>query len=90
MMKAMQAVLSIARLGSFRAAALDLGLSATALSHMIRRLEADLGVRLFNRTTRSVALTEAGRGFVARRAGGCLRPWCWRFCAATLRCASIW
>ena len=60
----LEAVLSIARKGSFRAAAVDLGLSATALSHAIGKLEADLGVRLFNRTTRSVSLTEAGRVFV--------------------------
>lgn len=60
----LEAVLAIARKSSFRAAAVDLGLSATALSHAIGRLEADLGVRLFNRTTRSVSLTEAGRVFV--------------------------
>jgi DNA-binding transcriptional LysR family regulator len=60
----LEAVLSIARKGSFRAAAVDLGLSATALSHAIGKLEANLGVRLFNRTTRSVSLTEAGRLFV--------------------------
>jgi DNA-binding transcriptional LysR family regulator len=60
----LEAVLAIARGGSFRAAAVDLGLSATALSHAIGKLEADLGVRLFNRTTRSVSLTEAGRLFV--------------------------
>ncbi|KPF71394.1 LysR family transcriptional regulator [Bosea sp. AAP35] len=60
----LEAVLSIARKGSFRAAAVELGISATALSHAIGRLEADLGVRLFNRTTRSVSLTEAGRLFV--------------------------
>jgi DNA-binding transcriptional LysR family regulator len=65
-LKGLEAVLTIARRGSFRAAALDMGLSTTALSHTIGRLEASLGVRLFNRTTRSVALTEAGRDFVAR------------------------
>jgi DNA-binding transcriptional LysR family regulator len=65
-LKALEAVLAIARRGSFRAAALDLGLSTTALSHMIARLEASLGVRLFNRSTRSVALTDAGRDFTAR------------------------
>lgn len=65
-LKAIEAVLAIARRGSFRAAALDLGLSTTAVSHAVGRLEADLGVRLFNRTTRSVALTDAGRDFVAR------------------------
>jgi DNA-binding transcriptional LysR family regulator len=58
------AVLSIARLGSFRAAALELGLSTTALSNAIGKLERQLGVRLFNRTTRSVSLTDAGRNFV--------------------------
>lgn len=62
----LEAVLAIARKGSFRAAAVDLGLSATALSHAIGKLEANLGVRLFNRTTRSVSLTEAGRLFVAQ------------------------
>lgn len=58
------AVLAIARRGSFRAAALELGLSTTALSNAIAKLERQLGVRLFNRTTRSVALTDAGRKFV--------------------------
>ncbi len=62
----LEAVLAIARLGSFRAAALELGMSTTALSHRIGRLEAGLGVRLFNRTTRSVSLSDAGRDFVAR------------------------
>lgn len=60
------AVLAIGRKGSFRAAALDLGVSTTALSNTIARLESQLGVRLFNRTTRSVALTEAGRRFIAQ------------------------
>lgn len=60
------AVIAIARRGSFRAAALDLGMSSTALSNAIAKLEGQLGVRLFNRTTRSVALTNAGRRFVDR------------------------
>lgn len=58
------AVLAIARRGSFRAAAQELGLSTTALSNLIGKLERRLGVRLFNRTTRSVSLTDAGRTFV--------------------------
>ena len=62
----MEAVLAIARRGSFRAAAQELGLSTTALSNAIGKLERELGVRLFNRTTRSVALTDAGRTFVAQ------------------------
>jgi DNA-binding transcriptional LysR family regulator len=60
------AVIAVARRASFRQAAIDLGMSTTALSHMIARIEAELGVRLFNRTTRSVALTDAGRAFVDR------------------------
>lgn len=62
----LDAVLSIARLGSFRAAALDLGISTTALSNAIAKLEQRLGIRLFNRTTRSVSLTDAGKTFVER------------------------
>jgi len=60
----LHAVVAVVRRGSFRAAAIDLGMSATAFSHVIARLETDLGVRLFNRTTRSVSLTDAGRLFI--------------------------
>ncbi|NKM98146.1 LysR family transcriptional regulator [Rhizobium leguminosarum bv. viciae] len=63
-LKELEAATAIARRGTFRAAAIDLGMSTTALSHTISRLEAGLGVRLFNRTTRSVSLTDAGRLFV--------------------------
>lgn len=62
----LDAVIAIMRKGSFRAAAIDLGLSTTALSNAISKLERQLGVRLFNRTTRSVSLTDAGRDFVER------------------------
>lgn len=60
----LEAVLAIAGRGSFRAAALELGMSTTALSNLIGKVERQLGVRLFNRTTRSVSLTDAGRTFV--------------------------
>jgi DNA-binding transcriptional LysR family regulator len=54
------AVLAVARAGSFTRAAKELGVSQPALSHTVRELEARLGVRLLNRTTRSVSTTEAG------------------------------
>jgi DNA-binding transcriptional LysR family regulator len=62
----LEAVLAIVRCGSFRAAALDLGMSTTAISNAVGKLERQLDVRLFNRTTRSVSLTYAGRIFVAQ------------------------
>ena len=60
------AVAAVATHLSFRSAAAELGMSASALSHAVAALEQRLGVRLFNRTTRSVALTEAGEQFLAR------------------------
>lgn len=51
---------------SFRKAADELGLSASSLSHVMRTLERNLGVRLLNRTTRSVAPTEAGERLLLR------------------------
>jgi DNA-binding transcriptional LysR family regulator len=52
--------LAIARHRSFRRAGVELGVSASALSHSLKGLEARLGVRLVNRTSRSVTLTAAG------------------------------
>jgi len=60
----LDAVIAVARKASFRQAALELGMSTTALSNTIGKIERLLGVRLFNRTTRSVSLTDAGRNFV--------------------------
>ena len=62
----LEAAVAVARRRSFRAAAAELGLSSTALSQAIADLEARLGVRLFNRTTRSVSPTAAGEQFVAQ------------------------
>lgn len=52
--------LAIAKHRSFRVAGLELGVSASALSHALKGLEGRLGVRLLNRTNRSVTLTAAG------------------------------
>lgn len=60
----LEAVVAVARRSSFRGAALELGMSTTALSNAVGKLETHLGVRLFNRTTRSVSLSDAGRLFV--------------------------
>jgi molybdenum-dependent DNA-binding transcriptional regulator ModE len=56
----------VAREQSFTAAAQALGISNSAASYTIRRLEQQLGTKLFNRTTRSVSLTEAGSAFLTR------------------------
>ena len=60
------AFITIAEQRSFSAAARMLGLSPSALSHTVRNMESRLDVRLFNRTTRSVALTEAGEQLLRR------------------------
>jgi DNA-binding transcriptional LysR family regulator len=57
--------LSVARHGGFAAAAAELGMSPSAVSHSIRMIEGRLGLALFARTTRSVALTEAGQNLLA-------------------------
>ncbi|MNE12126.1 HTH-type transcriptional regulator DmlR [compost metagenome] len=58
--------LSIAQHLNFSRAAVELGVTPSALSHALRALENRLGVRLFNRTTRSVALTDAGERLYTR------------------------
>jgi len=57
---------AVARLLSFSKAAADLGVSAATVSQTIRALETKMGVRLLNRTTRSVSVTEAGAQLLAR------------------------
>src|SRR6185312_1550929 len=58
-------VLTVARRGGFAAAAAALNMSPSAVSHAVKSVEKRLGQPLFARTTRSVALTEAGADFVA-------------------------
>jgi len=62
----LQAFMAVARAGGFREAARVGGVSASSLSETVRRLETGLGVRLLNRTTRSVAPTEAGARLLER------------------------
>jgi DNA-binding transcriptional LysR family regulator len=59
-----------AEAGSFSQAARNLGLTPAAVSKNVAKLEAGLGVRLFQRSTRSLALTEAGERFLAEAGGG--------------------
>lgn len=62
-LKAVQAFESASRLGSFAAAADELHLTPSAISHQIRWLEEQLGIALFHRVHRSTVLTDAGRRY---------------------------
>jgi len=62
----LEAFAAVARHRSFRKAAAERGVSASALSHALRSLEERLCVRLLHRTTRSVTPTEAGQRLLAR------------------------
>jgi DNA-binding transcriptional LysR family regulator len=62
----LSAFVAVAEKKSFTAAASQLGISSSAVSHAVRDLEARLGLRLLNRSTRSVNLTEAGERYLAR------------------------
>ncbi|UIJ46380.1 LysR family transcriptional regulator [Sphingomonas cannabina] len=57
---------AVVRAGGFRAAARSLGLSPSAVSHSVGALEERLGVRLLNRSTRSLSLTDAGQRLLGR------------------------
>ena len=74
------AFMVVARAGGFRDGARASGSSASSLSEAVRRLEVRLGVRLLNRTTRSVAPTEAGARLLERLgpALGEVEFWCAR------------
>src|SRR5271167_2365648 len=62
----LDAFVAVARTKNFRRAALERRVSASSLSQRLRDMEERLGVRLMHRTTRSVALTEAGELLLAR------------------------
>ena len=57
---------AVARHRSFRRASEERGVTASAISHAVSNLEARIGIRLLNRTTRSVSLTDAGSMLLAR------------------------
>ena len=63
---AMQAFVTVAELNGFAAAARRLKLSPSAVTRLVAGLEAHLGVRLLQRTTRSVTLTDSGRRYLER------------------------
>lgn len=60
-LNALNSFLAVARRRSFAGAAKDLGVSTSALSQSVRQLEERLGITLLTRTSRSVALTDAGQ-----------------------------
>ncbi|MGE4250919.1 MAG: LysR family transcriptional regulator [Parvibaculaceae bacterium] len=66
MIEAMKVAVAVARHNSFSFASRELRLSAASVSRIVADLEADLGVRLFNRTTRQINLTDAGMEFVQK------------------------
>lgn len=68
MTQAMRVAVEVARVESFGGAARELRLSTASVSRIVADLEADLGVRLFNRTTRQLSLTDAGQDFVRESA----------------------
>lgn len=61
----MQAFCKVAKTNSFSSAARELGLSKAVVSRRVGELEKNLALRLFNRTTRRVSLTEAGVAYLA-------------------------
>ena len=65
-LSAARAFVAVATAGGFRDAAHATGISASSLSGAVKRLESQLGVRLLNRTTRSVVTTEAGSHLLER------------------------
>lgn len=65
-LNAMRVFAEVASSGSFAAAARNLGIAPASVTRLVGELETDVDARLFNRTTRAVALTEAGETYLAR------------------------
>lgn len=66
--------LTAAQAGSFTKVAAQLGVSTSALSHSIRKLEEELKIKLINSTTHSIATTEAGEQLFIYALMGKIRP----------------
>jgi len=62
----LRALAVVAETGTFRGAAKNLDMAASTLSHQIANVEKRLGIRLFNRSTRSVSITQAGEALLSR------------------------
>ncbi len=62
----LRAIAVVADIGSFRGAAKELQIAVSSLSHQVANVEKRVGIRLLNRTTRSVSLTEAGEALLQR------------------------
>lgn len=68
-LQAMRIFVRVVECGSFSQAGRDIGLASSSVSRIVGDLEAELGSRLFNRTTRSLSLTEAGGIYLDRTRG---------------------
>lgn len=66
LLSAMEVFIRVGQLNGFSAAARDLGMSKTSVSRQVSELEDSLGVRLINRSTRKISLTEAGEAYARR------------------------
>ncbi|TNV20240.1 LysR family transcriptional regulator [Buttiauxella sp. B2] len=65
-LRQLKVFVAVAHAGSFSRAGEQIGLSQSAVSHSVKELESELGVKLLDRTTREVALTQAGQQLAAR------------------------
>src|SRR5438270_5720115 len=65
-LNALKTFVAVAQRGSFAAVARDLAIDPSSVSRSIALLEDELGIRLFQRSTRAMALTEAGERYLAR------------------------
>lgn len=72
-LKRMSVFAKVVELGSFTAAARQLQMSVSSISQTVAKLEDELQVKLLNRSTRSLGLTEAGKSITRAAVGCCLK-----------------